>query len=115
MNRYEKKILVLASLTMTLKYFSSFLEGIKIKPLYVIILKFKRIAPIIFQQQNKPYKQTQKVTVQSYTLCGNLNTNRNMGLTIKNVTEDELMVEEASNKAHNTLGYEQNRTRTAIH
>lgn len=38
-----------------------------------------------------------------------------MGLTIKNVTEDELMVEEASNKAHDTQGYEQNRTRTAIH
>lgn len=38
-----------------------------------------------------------------------------MGLNIKNVTEDELMVEEASSKAHNTLGYEQNRTRTAIH
>lgn len=38
-----------------------------------------------------------------------------MVLTINNVTEDELMVEEASNKEHNTLGYEQNRTRTAIH
>lgn len=102
---------------MTLKYFSSLLDEIKLKPLYVIILKFKgeQIAPIICQQQNKPNKQTQKVTAQSYKLCGNLNTNGNMSLNIKNVTEDELMVEEASNKAQNTLGYEQNRTRTAIH
>lgn len=79
---------------MTLKYFSSLLDEIKLKPLYVIILKFKgeQIAPILFQQQNKPYKQSQKVTAQSYKLWGNLNTKRNMGLTIKNVTEDELMV-----------------------